>query len=121
MKNSSLAVLAIISGLCLSAPARASINDQFACETSGSAGELFVTIMAMQPGVAIVQDSRDVSGEVTQIVLEGSQIEGHFAFLGHGASFVGSGNSGRLFYEADIYVCVFPLDEELGLESGLTD
>ncbi len=103
-----LAALAATLGLAaLAAPAHASLNDQFVCETR-DARMIEVTIMATEPGTALLSQRGDSAGEPRQTVLTGAPAGRTFRFDGKGARFIGAGTLGVLFLGGERLLCRFP-------------
>jgi hypothetical protein len=123
------AILAAGAGLAtLSAPASASLNDQFGCET-GDDRLIHVTIMITDPGTALLSRRANSAMPEQRAVLKGDPPGRAFRFDGKAARFMGSDLTGFLYVEDEQFVCRLPLPEEeargthaeTGLPSVLVD
>lgn len=103
-----VAVVLTAAGLGLGAiPAHASLNDQFVCET-GDERTITVTIMATDPGKAVLTQNATPSAQASQITLTGDAPGRAFRFDRGAIRFMGSATTGFLYLAGEQLLCRFP-------------
>ena len=90
-----------------SAPAHASLNDQFVCDT-GDERQINVTIMATEPGKAILSQRADGASQAKQTVLKGPAPGRAFRFDNGRVRFMGLDVIGFLYSEGEQFQCRLP-------------
>ncbi|MEO0871773.1 MAG: hypothetical protein AAFY19_07415 [Pseudomonadota bacterium] len=91
----------------ISAPAHASLNDQFVCET-GDERQINVTILVTEPGKAMLSQRIDDTSPEEQTSLAGAAPGRAFRFDNDKVRFMGTGAIGFLYSEGEQFLCRLP-------------
>lgn len=93
--------------LAFASPAHASLNDQFVCATEDDR-RVHVTIMATDPGKAVLSYRAPKSSEAERITLSGAEPGRAFRFDAGKTRFMGTDTVGILHHKGEQLTCIFP-------------
>lgn len=110
-KTGRLAIMGAILAAAFSAPAQASMNDQFVCNTNDER-RVHVTILSSDPGKAILYDRKAGASEPELTTLQSEKPARAFRFDAGDTRFMGHGTIGFLYREGEQLLCTFPGSEE---------